>query len=535
MRIVNGLASVPELNVIKKDWRKADLKIGLCYPNVYRAGMTGLTVRLLYALFNAREDVVCERFFVPTLREPWTSLESNQSLRRFDVAAFTLQYEEDYLNVMRMLMSSGIPPRRDNRTTEHPLVIAGGPCATSNPEPLADYVDLFVIGEAEPILDSLVEELKACKQPHRHIDGFADIPGVYVPEISNPTRRVWVRNLDDALHSVAQQVPLGGHGSPYMTVFGPSLDVEVSRGCGRRCRFCLLRHISLPKRERSLGRVEEIVEEGVKWTPVGKVSLIGASLFNYSRLEDACEFIVSHGHNLSIASISPESVTERLAKLLAKGNQRNVTVAPDAASPRMRDVICKEMDEEKLLDAAHVLLSQGINRLKLYFIVGLPGETVEDVKAIADLAKMVADAGYGLKAVHLSINPLIPKPHTPFQWEKAPPVKYVRESLSLLRKLLRSDRRFIIDSMDPRHTQIQAFLSLGDRKVGRVTELAAGYGGGLGAWRRAMKGTGVRLESYTQGIDLENRLPWDHINVGVNKKYLKREVEDYKTDVLHRR
>jgi radical SAM superfamily enzyme YgiQ (UPF0313 family) len=529
------LASVPELNVIKKDWRKVDLKIGLCYPNVYRAGMTGLTVRLLYALFNAREDVVCERFFVPTLREPWTSLESNQSLRRFDVAAFTLQYEEDYLNVMRMLICSGIPLRRENRTAKDPLIIAGGPCATSNPEPLADYIDLFVIGEAEPILDALIEELKAYKQPRRHVNGFADIPGVYVPETSNPVKRVWTQNPDDAMHPLAQQVPLVNEDSPYMTVFGPSFDVEVSRGCGRRCRFCLLRHISLPKRERSLGRIKEIVEEGMKWTPVGKVSLIGASLFDYSRLEDACEFVVSHGHNLSIASINPDAVTERLAKLLAKGNQRNVTIAPDAASSLMRDVICKEMAEENLFEAARTLLSQGVNRLKLYFIVGLPGETVEDVKAIADLSKKVADAGYGLKAIHLSVNPLVPKPHTPFQWEKAPSVRYIRESSSLLRKLLRSDRRFMIDVMDPRHAQIQAFLSLGDRKVGRVVELAAFHGGGLGAWRRAMKETGVGLESYTQGIDLDSCLPWDHIDVGVSKKYLLREVEDYKTDVLHRR
>lgn len=524
---------MPELNVVKKDWRKVDLKIGLCYPNVYRAGMTGLAVRLLYALFNAREDVACERFFVPTLRESWTSLESNQSLKRFDVAAFTLQYEEDYVNVMRMLMSSGIPLRRENRTAEHPLVIAGGPCATSNPEPLADYVDLFVIGEVEPILDYLVEELKLCKQSRRHLDSLADIPGVYVSEISNSARRVWTRNLDDPVHPVAQQLPLVDDGSPYMTVFGPSLDVEVSRGCGRRCRFCLLKHISLPRRERSLGKIEEIVEEGMKWTPVGKVSFIGASLFDHSQLEDACEYVVSHGHDLSIASIRPESVTERLANLLAKGNQRKVTVAPDAGSPRMRETICKGMDEGSLLDAAHVLLGQGINRLKMYFIVGLPGETVEDVKAIANLSKKVADMGYGLKAVHLSVNPLVPKPHTPFQWEKAPSVQYVRKNLSLLRKLLRSDRRFTIDTMDPRHAQIQTFLSLGDRKVGRVIELATRYGGGLGAWRRAMKETGVRLEGYTQGIDLASRLPWDHIDVGISKKYLQKEVEKYRRTALH--
>ncbi|MEM3013696.1 MAG: radical SAM protein, partial [Candidatus Bathyarchaeia archaeon] len=193
---------IPEANVIKKDWRKVDLKIGLCYPNVYRAGMSGLTIRLLYALFNMRDDVLCERFFIPTRRESWLSLESGQPLSKFDVVAFTLQYEEDYVNVIRMLLKSGIPIRRENRRAEDPIVIAGGPCATANPEPLADFIDLFIIGEVEPIIDEIINRLIDCKNSGRNIGMLADVNGMYVPEKSNFTKRAMVNNLDETFHPV---------------------------------------------------------------------------------------------------------------------------------------------------------------------------------------------------------------------------------------------------------------------------------------------------------------------------------------------
>jgi len=521
---------IPELNVVKKDWRKVDLRIALCYPNVYRAGMSGLTMRLLYALFNVREDFLCERFFIPTSKEPLTSLESNRPLKDFDIVAFTLQYEEDYPNVIRMLLESGIPPRREERKARAPLVIAGGPCATANPEPLADYIDFFVIGEAEPILDPLIEKIKTFEDPSSHVDEFADIKGVYVPQISNPAERVWVRKLDEAPHPLAQQIPLVDERSPYMTVFGKAFALEATRGCSRRCRFCLISHISQPKRERSLVKVEEIIDEGIRYTPVEKVSLIGTSIFDYSHLEDACELAVSRGLEISIPSIRPESVTERLANLLAKGRQRSVSIAPDGASPRMRVIANKKMDEEAIIDAAKTLVYHGVNRLKLYFVIGLPGETSEDIEAMADLSKKIAEIGYKPKTIHLNVNPLIPKPHTPFQWEKSPSVSYVRESLNILKRRLRGDDCFVISCLDPRRAQIQALISLGDRKVGGVIDLVARLGGGLGSWRRALKEHGVSLERYIRGKSLDEHVPWGRINVGLNSRYLLKEVERYKQD-----
>ncbi|MEM3014336.1 MAG: radical SAM protein [Candidatus Bathyarchaeia archaeon] len=525
------LTLIPEANIIKKDWRRVDLKIGLCYPNVYRAGMSGLTIRLLYALFNIRDDVLCERFFVPTRQEPWISLESGQPLRKFDVVAFTLQYEEDYVNVIRMLLRSNIPIRRENRKVGDPIVMMGGPCATANPEPLADFVDLFFIGEIEPVLDEIVNQLIDCKSSGRNIAAFADINGIYVPEKSNNAKRATVQNLDEAFHPVAQQVPMVEENSPYMTVFGRALAVEETRGCSRSCRFCLLRHISFPRRERSLLKIENIIDEGVKKAPVNKVSLIGASVFDHSRLEDICEYIVSQGYELSIPSLRPENITEKLAKLLVKGKQRSVTMAPDGASPRMREIICKQMNDETLVDAAKILLKHGLKHLKLYFMVGLPKETHNDIKAIVELSKKIADTGYSEKAIHLSINPLVPKPHTPFQWEKMASIQDIRESLNLLKKLFKGDRRFVVEGLDPRHAQIQALLSLGDRKIGKIVELSALYGGSLGAWRRAMKETGITFSKYIQGKNFDDPLPWDNIDVGISKKLLINEAKKFKNIV----
>ncbi|MBS7643388.1 radical SAM protein [Candidatus Bathyarchaeota archaeon] len=504
---------VPEINTIVKDWRRVDLRIALCYPNIYRVGMTGLSVQLLYALFNAHENVVCERFFLPTGGEQIVSLESGQLLKKFDVVAFTLQYEEDYVNVVRMLLESGIEPRAEQRKLEDPIVIGGGPCASGNPLPLSDFFDLFFIGEIEPVLGQLIDSLRGASR--KRIADFADLPGVYLPTL--PTRRakrVWVEYLDEAPHPVAQIIPMVDEKSPYMPIFGKSFALEAVRGCGRRCRFCLIGFTGQPKRERSLKKLREIIEEGIRYTPVRKIALIGAGLSDYSRLEELCEMIISRGLEISISSLRIESITESLANLLVKGGQRTLTFAPEAGTPRLREAIGKRVSDEAIIDAARIALQTGFRNIKLYFMIGLPGETLGDVEAIVELTRRIADQGFGLRSVRISVNPFVPKPHTPFQWEPYAGVEYLRECMKLIRRRLASDRRIEIEGVDPRNAQIQALLSLGDRKVGRAIEIVARLGNSLGAWRRAIATTKLNLESYIyQRKSLEARLPLDVIDI----------------------
>jgi len=512
------MSLIPEANAVKKDWRKVQLRVALCYPNIYRVGMTGLPIKLLYYLMNTREDIACERFFTPTRDEPLLSLESRQPLKRFDVVAFSLQYEWDYANVLKILSDSGIPLKSVERGESHPLVIAGGPCSTENPLPLSPYIDLFVIGEAEEvldgILDSVIEQGRGC------LEDLAGCRGVYVPSLDERAERVWVRRLDDAPHPTAQVVPLVGGRSPYMTVFGRTIDVEATRGCGRGCRFCLVGHTYRPMRFRTLKRLEEIVDEAKKYTPAEKLSLIGAALSDHPRLEELCRHAIESGLKLSISSIRPEAVSEELAKLLARGGQRRVTIAPDAATERLRETIHKGMEDQTIIEAAKTLLDEGVRRLKLYFIIGLPGERPEDIDAIAELARRIADLGYGVDSIHLSINPLVPKPHTPFQWAPFPDLKYVKNCIKRIRKLLSGDRRIKIGGLDPRRAQIQALLSLGGPELGPVIEEASRLGGGLGAWRKAIRKHGISLEKYLGPKPLDSEFPWDIIGVSLNRKFL---------------
>ena len=517
------MSRILEANAIKKDWRKVQLRVALCYPNIYRVGMTGLPIKLLYHLMNVREDTACERFFVPTRDEPLLSLESRQPLKRFDVVAFSLQYEWDYANVVKILLDSGIPLKSAERKETHPLVIAGGPCVIENPLPLSPYIDLFVIGEAEEVLDRVLDSI--IEQGRNCLEDLAGRRGVYVPALDERAERAWVRRLDEAPHPTAQVVPLVDERSPYMTVFGRTIDVEATRGCGRGCRFCLVGHTYRPMRFRTLKKLEEILDEAKKYTPSKKLSLIGAALSDHPNLEDFCQYALDSGLKLSISSIRPEAVTEELAKLLVKGGQRRVAMAPDAATERLRDVIHKGMDDQTIVEAAKILLDAGMRGLKLYFIVGLPGERLEDVDAIAELAKRIADLGYGVDSIHLSVNPLVPKPHTPFQWAPFPDLKYVKNCMRRLRRLLSGDRRIKIGGLNPRKAQIQALLSLGGTELAPVIEEASKLGGSLGAWRKAIRRHGVKLSEYLGPKPLNSEFPWDIIGVSLNRNFLINEFE----------
>jgi len=508
-----------ELNAVKKDWRGVDLKVALCYPNVYRAGMSGLTVQLLYALLNSRDDVLCERAFLRSERAPILSLESRQPLRRFDVVAFTLQYEEDYVNAVRMLIDSGIPPRADSRADRDPLVIAGGPCPTGNPAPIMDFFDFLLIGEAEPVLDKIVDALKTLLG-RRDIPALSDLPGVYVPAAEDrEVSRSFVQDLNFSPHPVRQIMPLTGD-NRLLPIFGRAVVVEAVRGCNRGCRFCLIGHTCRPMRERSTEHLAQIIENGIKGCDARKVALIGAGLSDHSELEEICEYTVAQGLELSIPSLRVEAVSERLMRSIAKGGQRSLALAPEAGSERLRGLVHKNMDESSILDAARLALKSGIEQLKLYFLLGLPTEKPDDIDSIINLSKKIAGLGFGRRAVRLSVNPFVPKAQTPFQWSPFADLGYLKDSFDRIRRSLFKDPRFEVEGTDPRHAEVQALLSTGGPDIGRAIEFVARSGGGLSAWKTGLKSIGLDMSRVHVAKDLDADLPWNRVDVGLNNRLL---------------
>jgi len=509
-----------EINVVKKDWRTVSVRFGLCYPSFYRVGMSCLAVHLLYEILNSRGDVACERIFL----EPDSSLlsvESRQPLSKFDVLGFSLQYELDYVNLARMLLNSGIPPMASERGDGHPILIAGGPAVTANPEPIAPIVDAVVIGEVEPIIDDLISAFQ-CGGRERVLEELADIKGVYVPKFSKPVRRVWASSLDEAPHAISQVIPQVSADSPFSPIFGRAFLLEVTRGCRWGCRFCLEGYNYLPMRERSIEVIEGILSEGLRRTFTDKVVVIGSAAFDHSRFENLCELIVSSGLNISVPSMRASALTERLAALLVKGGQKTITFAPETGSDHLRRVVCKKLSTEEILDAAKIALNCGFKHVKLYFMIGLPGESLDDVESIVGLAKRIADLGFSArKSVRLTVSPFIPKAHTPFQWFGLESLDSLRSKVKLLRKLAARDPRIELRFMRIREAVIQAFLSTSGREAAPIIVRVAELGGSLAAWRRAEKELGVSIEEVALASkELDRPLPWDHIDVGVTRDFL---------------
>lgn len=522
------LSGVLEVNVIKKDWRKVGLRFAFVYPNVYRVGMSSFTTQLLYFLLNSREDVLCERCFLPYQKgaSP-SSLESRCGLREFDVVGFSLQFETDYINVVDMLRRSNIPVHSKDRSKKDPLIIAGGPCAWENPEPISDFIDLFVIGDAEAVIDKFIDFFLEIRNPRDNLEAFADIKGIYVPSLGKRrVKRAQIRNLDNCPHPIAEVVPQVDENSPFAPVFGKSFLLEVVRGCNRGCRFCLIGSQNKPMRARSIEVLKHLINEGPKCSRVNKVSLIGSAISDYPDFEDLCWYIVNNGFEISVPSLRVDGFSESVAEALVKGGQKTVTFAPEAGTYKLRKAVKKPFTEDQILSAIVMAKRYGIKHVKLYFVVGLPGEDKEDLQGIVDLIRKIINSGCAPSELHVSFTPFIPKPHTPFQWSAQLPLKELNDRLKFLVKNLKRLGLNYVDYLDPKWAKIQAALSLGDKKLGKIIEYVAKYGGSLGAWRRAQKTFNINLMNYSDiAKNFEEELPWSHIDVEASTDFLLKEYE----------
>ncbi|NHJ12137.1 MAG: radical SAM protein [Candidatus Thorarchaeota archaeon] len=499
-----------EYNAIIKDLRAVDILVGYCYPSTYRAGMTSLATHLFYQILNSREDVSCERYFRFDTRFPVHSIETSRHLKENHLVAFSLTWEEDIVHLVQMLEAAAIEQFAARRKDQDPVVLVGGPVPSANPEPFVDFVDAFVIGEGDSVINQIVDVLKESSTRSHALELLADISGVYVPS-ANPTsvKHLILDNLDDLFHPIAQIVPDVPDGSKLEPVFGKSFLLEVTRGCGHSCRFCLVGHICRPRRTRSLSCLKKIVESGIENTPVGKVSLIGSSLGDMDQIAELASWIVNGNLELSAPSLRADTVSPELLNALVVGGQRTLTIAPETGSERLRTIVGKGLSDSEIERAALLAADAGYKFVKLYFIIGLPEENQEDIAAISDMTKHLA-ASSGLK-ITASVSPFVPKARTRWEREFQEPVDVLRRKLRTIEKELRGHPGVSMESSDPRTARIQAALSIGDRNLGRVISLAAKYGG-LGGWRRGEKETGVDFFSIPSITSRRNDiLPWSFI------------------------
>ncbi len=504
-------------------------KFALVYPNLYKVGMSNLGIHIIYEMLNKRTDTSCERVFLPepkSLRQvertktPLLSLETQMPLFKFPVIGFAVSFEPDYFNLLKVLELGRVKLLSKERGELDPIVIAGGPCATFNPAPLSLFVDAFVIGEGEVILPPLLDSLYASKAEGlsraETLRRLSDVEGVYVPSAAKVTKRQWLRDLDShPAHTVIVTDD---------TEFNMYL-IETARGCGRHCRFCMAGYCFRRPRNRSLEVLKAEIEAAETYGK--KIGLMGAAISDYPQINELCQAIRAKGLPMSVASFRADSVTAELVEALVASGLKTLTIAPEAGSARMRAVINKGIEEEHVFNAVRLGLAAGVRNFRLYFMIGLPFETLEDVEAIVELSNRLKDfmeEHSSSGRLTLSVNPFIPKPFTPFQWAPMASKKYLEEALGLLRGgLKRRNVELIAES--PRESFVQAVLARGDSHIGEALLKAHGNGG-FKAFRQALRELNINADSYLyRRRDKAEAFPWDCLDQGFSKEYLYSEYE----------
>lgn len=532
-----------ESGATPKNWG-GKLPVCLVYPNRYRTAMSNLGFQAVYALLNAHPDVVCERAFLPDpdelkeygkSRTPLLSLESQRPLADFAVIAFSVSFESDYLHIPQIFKLAGMPPFAAQRSDSSPLVMAGGAALFLNPEPVAEFVDLVCIGEAEALLPQLLALLREGMERSALLAQAARLPGIYVPslyEVEYDAERISsIRNLPGAPQRVtrewAKELDRRVTTSEILTPeteFSDMFLIELSRGCPRGCRFCAAGFIYLPYRQRSLDAIKGEVARGMQKRH--RLGLVGAAVSDYRGIGELCRYILEQGGKVSVSSLRIDALDADLIRVLKASGHKTVALAPEGGSQRLRDLIKKDIDEAQILAACDLLIAGGILNLKLYFIIGLPTETMADLEEMAALVgrireRVVAAArGEGrLGEVVLSVNPFVPKPFTPFQWCGMEEVKSLEGKIRFLQQAVGRLANVRLQTESPRDAYLQALLSRGDRRLAPFLVTAAETGN----WRRAAKECGLATDRYVyRDVPLDEPLPWDVIGSG-NKELLARE------------
>jgi radical SAM family uncharacterized protein len=554
-----------ELNQVVKDWQSVKTHLALVFPDIYDLGMSNLGWAILYDIVNQREDALAERAFSPwtdmeaAMREagvPLYALESKHSLADFDIIGFSLPYETLYTNTLNALDLAGVPLFTAERSEADPLVIAGGH-ATFNPEPMHAFIDAFVVGEGEEVINEIIDAHQAWRQSgaprFELLSALSQIWGVYVPALYkdhyNPdgTFAQIEKLVEEAPLPVTKRIvpklppPLTRFIVPYIDTVHNRVPIEIMRGCTRGCRFCHAGMVTRPVRERSVPEIMDALDEALEQTGFEEVGLLSLSSSDYTHILELVNAVserYSDRHlSISLPSLRIESFSVDLMDALKDARRSGFTLAPEAATERMREIINKPVSTEQLLQTARAIYSRGWINIKLYFMIGHPSETLEDVQAIADLAKAVLAEGrklIGKRAqVTAGVSTFVPKPHTPFQWVPCDTMDQIRQKQDLLKRELRG-KGLKLNWNAPEDTMLEAWLSRGDRRMGEVIYQAWKLGAKFDAWKehfnyqtwqQAFDLAGLDPDFYThRERPIDETFSWEHISTSLRKKFL---TEDY--------
>ncbi len=573
-----------ELNSVVKDKNSVDIRFAMCFPDVYDIGMSHLGIQILYDMFNRRDDIWCERVYSPwpdlhkIMKEkniPLFGLESQEPIKDFDFIGMTLQYEMCYTNILQILDLGQIPLHSTDRADSDPIIIGGGPC-TYNPEPIADFFDFFYIGEGETQYDAIFDLYKSMKKGNYSRKEFlhevAKIEGIYVPSLYEVTYKEdntiseFKPIYDDIPVSIKKQVEVDLDHAPYpmkpivpfVQAVQDRVTLEIQRGCIRGCRFCQAGMIYRPNREKDVSVLKEYAHQMLRSTGYDEISLSSLSSSDYHQLEELLDFLINDCSkervNISLPSLRIDAFSLDIMKKVQDVKKSSITFAPEAGSQRMRNVINKGLTVENIMNGAGQAFEGGWNKVKLYFMLGLPGETEDDMRAIPELANEIAALYYdtvpkekrnGAPQITISTSFFVPKPFTPFQWAGMfPPEDYLGRA-HLVNDHLKTQlnhKRIRYNWHEAYITVLEGLLARGDRRVAKTIEYVYNHGGIFDAWseyfnfelwQEAFEATNVSLEFYAYRTRPEDEiLPWDFIDIGVTKSFMLREKHNAEAEMV---